>query len=61
MKAIHHTPIRKEEFTKDQWFDIARNHEPGLTRGEFNRKWPQFCKFLEMIQNAQIVEFKTND
>lgn len=50
--------MRKEEFTKDQWYHIARKQEPGLTRRAFDAKWPQFCKFLELLQNAQIIECK---
>ena len=47
-------PLRKEEFTKDQWFAICRQSELGLTREEFDRKWPHFCRFLEHLQNAHI-------
>jgi hypothetical protein len=51
MKAIA-APLRKEEFTKDQWFEICRHEQPSLTRAEFNRKWPDFCRYLEHLQNT---------
>lgn len=60
MKTIRHIPMRKEEFTKDQWYDIARRQEPGLTRAAFDAKWPRFCQFLGLLQNAEIIECKLN-
>lgn len=56
MKAIRHQPLRKEEFTKDQWYEICRREDPHLLRAEFDAKWPAFCKFLETLQNCEIIE-----
>lgn len=60
MKTVRHEPMRKEELTKDQWFEVARRDDPGLTRTEFNLKWPQFCRFLETLQNSHIIEYRLN-
>jgi hypothetical protein len=60
MTATRHAPIRKDEFTKDQWFDMARAQEPGLTRAVFDARWPDFCKFIEHMQNMEIIEYKLN-
>lgn len=53
-----HEPIRKDEFTKDWYFEEAQRQEPGITREEFEKRWPAFQMFIEQIQNQTIFEVK---
>lgn len=58
MKTLRLEPLRKEEFTKDQWFEICRRSEPGLTRQKFEKKWPAFCRYLTYLQNHAEIEIQ---
>lgn len=33
---------RLDEYTKDEWFDLARQLKPGLTRQEYDAMWDEF-------------------
>lgn len=40
------TELKREmnlnEFTKDEWFDIAKEMKPGLTTQEYEEMWRRF-------------------
>ncbi|MGE7139151.1 hypothetical protein ACQKIE_16110 [Luteibacter sp. NPDC031894] len=33
---------RLDEYTKDEWFDIARQFKPDLAKDEYDRMWDDF-------------------
>lgn len=36
--------MRLDEFTKDEWFSVARVLKPGLSREEYEKMWADFVK-----------------
>ncbi len=44
------------EFNRDEWFDIARQLKPELTREEFDLDWQEFQK----AKQARLDGFKVN-
>lgn len=34
---------RLDEYSKEEWFDVARSLKPGLSDEEYDRMWLDFC------------------
>jgi hypothetical protein len=42
--------VRLDEFSKDEWYDICRRVQPGLTREDFDRMWDHFVQWKTEYQ-----------
>ena len=45
------SPVRLNEFDKEEWWEIAREVRPAYTREEFERDW---VEFLEMKKQKAL-------
>ena len=38
--------MKLTEYTKDEWFSVARLLKPGLTREDYESMWARFCEHM---------------
>ena len=47
IKPGHFPTERLDEFTKEEWFDVARRLKHGLTLEEYDEMWSEFVQYKE--------------
>ncbi len=48
-------PVKLDEYTKDEWYDVWRKFKPDAPREEYDAAWQRFCEIkAEYKRNLQL-------